>query len=368
MDRIFETYSERYGENLPLNDEYLISYDTSTLLDLYRLSEKSRNEVLSLIEEIGVKVDHFLPYYVAFEVAKNKERAKKDLEEKLTDIKSKFNSFKKSLSGNVRAGGYSTPFEDLSRELNNSLSDIQDSIDRQANAIRSSNSRVSSLFDSISKIFTGKVTEKLDQSDIGRIVLSGKERYKAKIPPGFSDDSKSDYVNFFGTPVESKYGDLIIWEELIANCLDKRKNLIFITSDQKPDWVVYRNIRPDLAAEFHSRTGFFIYVYTLSEFERRYSVNLGTKLSKKSKTELEVIESAYENWLDEVVGAFEGMGGNVVLRDLYEYIKRNTNRSLSPNWTATVRRTIYYHSSDVEAFQGKADIFERVGAGKWRLR
>lgn len=371
MDKVFETYSERYGANLSLTDEYIISYDTSTILDLYRLSDKSRNEVLALIEKIGSKIDHFVSYYVAFEVARNKERAKKDLDEKITDIRSKFNSFKKSLSGISRAGGYSTPFEDLSRALNVQLNDIQESIDRKARTIRQSESGVSSLFDSVSDIFTGKVTGQLERRDVERIVASGKERYSAQIPPGFSDNSKSEYVNFFGIPVESKYGDLIIWEDLIAHCQCEKKNLIFITSDQKPDWVEYRSIRPDLAAEFHRRTGFFIYVYTLSEFERKFSDYLGLKLSENSKIELEEIEREYENWLDEVVSAFEGLGGDVALRELYDYIERNTNRKLSDNWTSTVRRTIYYHSSDVEAFQGKLDIFERVGSGrtgKWKLR
>ena len=193
----------------------------------------------------------------------------------------------------------------------------------------------------------------------------------AYIPPGFSDDKKTDVVNFFGSPIEAKYGDLIVWEHLIAWANRDKQNIIFITSDQKPDWISSRKIRPDLAAEFNKRTGFCIYTYTLSEFESNYKKYLGSKLSESSKTELESIEGDYDNWLDEVIAAFEVLGSDVSLKELYVYIINNTGRSLSVNWESTVRRTIYYHSSDVEAFQGKRDVFQRVGlerSGIWRLR
>ncbi|MGJ3254915.1 MAG: PIN-like domain-containing protein [Alcanivorax sp.] len=370
MDRIFQTYREDYGKDIDLKDGFSVSYDTSTILDLYRLSDNSREEVLSLFEKIERRVGHFVTHYVAFEVSKNKEMAKKDSEVKINDIKQKFSSFKKSLNGNARAGGYSTPFDELSKEVRESLEEIHKSIEAKTSDIKR-NSSFNSLYGRFSKMFSGKVSSPFSGEDLRKIIENGAVRYSCKIPPGFADDAKSDFVNFFGDPIESKYGDLIIWEHLISWAAKNEKNIIFITSDQKDDWVESRKIRPDLAAEFNKRTGFSIYIFTLSEFENTYKKFLGSKLSESSKTELEIIEGEYENWLNEVVGAFEDLGGEASLRELYDYISKNTMRSLSAKWHSTVRRTIYYHSSDVEAYQGKRDIFQRVGSGrsgKWKLR
>jgi hypothetical protein len=370
VDSVFQVYSEKYGKKLDLSDDFCVSYDTSTILDLYRLSEKSRAEVLLLIDKIGVRVNHFLTHYVAFEISNNKEKAKKDFDNKLDDIRGKFSSFKKSLNGNVSAGGYSTPFYELSRDISESLALIHGLIEKKAISLKNS-SDFNSLFDRISSIFSQKVFDPFSKEELEEIVGAGGLRYKAKIPPGFSDDKKTDVINFFGVPIEAKYGDLIIWEQLIAWANREKKSIIFITSDQKPDWISLRKIRTDLAAEFNNRTGFCIYTYTLSEFESNYKKYLGSKLSESSKTELEIIEGEYDNWLDELIGAFEVLDRDVSLNDLYLYIRNNTGRTLSVSWESTVRRTIYYHSSDVGAYQGKRDVFQRVGSersGIWRLR
>ena len=56
----------------------------------------------------------------------------------------------------------------------------------------------------------------------------GQGRYKKEIPPGFKDAKDKDGVR--------KYGDLIIWKEMLKFALKQSKNIIFITDDVKADW------------------------------------------------------------------------------------------------------------------------------------
>ncbi|PFJ57020.1 PIN-like domain-containing protein [Bacillus thuringiensis] len=51
----------------------------------------------------------------------------------------------------------------------------------------------------------------------------GKKRFKQNIPPGFRDSEKGF----------NKYGDLVIWLEIC----ELKEDIIFITFDNKPDWV-----------------------------------------------------------------------------------------------------------------------------------
>ncbi|MED3310339.1 PIN-like domain-containing protein [Bacillus thuringiensis] len=75
----------------------------------------------------------------------------------------------------------------------------------------------------------------------------GTRRAKAKIPPGFKDSEK-DF---------NKYGDLIIWLEMCQ----LKEDIIFITFDNKPDWV-YKDskdnvlaARRELVLEYYEKSG-----------------------------------------------------------------------------------------------------------------
>jgi hypothetical protein len=72
-------------------------------------------------------------------------------------------------------------------------------------------------------------------------------------------------------------------------------------------------------------------------------------------------------WIDEIVSAMDALGGAARYADLYQLIEASTDRNLTREWKATVRRTIEDHSSDSANFRGE-DIFQHVSHGHWQLR
>ena len=72
-------------------------------------------------------------------------------------------------------------------------------------------------------------------------------------------------------------------------------------------------------------------------------------------------------WLDEIVAAFHALGGAARYDDLYEYVSRTTDRTLSEHWKSIIRRNIEENSSDSLAFK-YADLFRKFGHGHWGLR
>lgn len=365
MEDIFSIYSEGYGENVDINKASIrVTYDTSVLLDLYRLSPKTREEVLTMYARVGSKFGHFITHHVALEFSKNKSMVKNDSEDKLSDIRAKFGSFKKSLIGVSKVGGFSTPIHDLAEELNPKLREIDKVLSRKTK----NEFRFDNLYDDVAGLFLGKVSDPFSEKELLEIMREGEARFASGIPPGFKDAQKIGFINFYGLPIDAKYGDLIVWKQLIAFSIKEKSDLIFISSDQKGDWKENGKIRSDLALEFREKTGNCIYMFTPAEFSKKFKLELEQELSESTSIELADIESEYDNWLDEIVSAFEDLGGAVKLSDVYSYIESNTSRTLPHSWRSTIRRTIYNHSSDVNAYLGKKDLFERVGSGEWRLR
>jgi len=70
-----------------------------------------------------------------------------------------------------------------------------------------------------------------------------------------------------------KYGDLIIWKEILAIAKEKNKSVIFITNDVKEDWYEShdKNENPkcprhELIKEFQETVGHDVWLYTLKQF------------------------------------------------------------------------------------------------------
>lgn len=103
-----------------------------------------------------------------------------------------------------------------------------------------------------------------------RACTEGEMRASQRMPPGFKDSGKG----------ENKYGDLIIWFEILQfaeSNSDKFEKIVFLSNDEKPDWVYSTKNRietfrgtqksvpnkeppirladPRLVAEFHSVVG-----------------------------------------------------------------------------------------------------------------
>lgn len=114
----------------------------------------------------------------------------------------------------------------------------------------------------------------------------GQERYKKEIPPGFKDARNKDGVR--------KYGDLIIWKELLKFALTQSKNIILITDDVKADWWEshgeQRVFRSKLLDEF-TKTGrsivacesqdFYTAISDEYDVERTDAVELALKMTDK---------------------------------------------------------------------------------------
>ena len=130
-------------------------------------------------------------------------------------------------------------------------------------------------------IFKNAIGDKYPEDRIEAIYNEGKERYESKIPPGFKDD---------------KYGDLVIWYEIMDYSKLHEVPIIFVTKDFKTDWWFRSKSNytigphPDLLKEFSSYTDQEIYIYTYMEFLKDAKPFLNVDISSDTLDNIAEIE------------------------------------------------------------------------------
>jgi hypothetical protein len=140
------------------------------------------------------------------------------------------------------------------------------------------------ILEQILSIYDGKVGRQLTKEEIKTACDKARARCEEKIPPGFRDGSKD--IN--------KYGDVIIWFQLIEKSKSDAKPITFITDDKKDDWWYSLHgetvgPHPQLLNEFQKETNQKIYIYRSLNFLQYASERFGEKVDKAVEKEIEYV-------------------------------------------------------------------------------
>lgn len=125
---------------------------------------------------------------------------------------------------------------------------------------------IDSVVERLTTLLEGRVGDKWPPDKLAALRKEGEDRYAKKIPPGYKD-SKKDSGEF------DKFGDLIIWKEMMAKAKADKRSVIFISDDAKEDWWwIHRGRkmgpRPELIEEFRAEAQQDFHIYEFSQFLR----------------------------------------------------------------------------------------------------
>jgi len=239
--------------------EAVFVFDTNVLLGLYRIPEQAREKMIAVLEKLKNENRIWIPHQVAKEFYtrrmdaiynqnKSHDEAIKNLKKIEEEINKKFDS--KEAIRNISRG-----FKDVNREVEKAKKRCEwfdnDKIEKQLN-----------------KIFTGRVSGNYEKDKLSEIYKQGQERYDKEIPPGYKD-KKKDKEDKTGT---KKFGDLVIWNQIIDRAKEIKKPIILVTDDQKEDWWWKINNdttigpRPELIREIKDQAGVPFYIYQSEQF------------------------------------------------------------------------------------------------------
>jgi PIN domain-containing protein len=263
-------------------DNGFISFDTNILLNLYRYSKETTEELLKIIQNYSDNI--WLPYHTAYEFHKNRLTVINEQIKVYEDTIKNFEKLENDIVKNVKSPHLSNP---VLKKFKATISETKKDLEKRKKYFLTLLSK-DTILTKITQIFNGKIGESFTKDEISKIEKEGEERFKNEIPPGYKDSKKTG----------NKFGDVIIWKELIRKAKNENKPFILITDDVKEDWFVRMqgqtlSPRQELSQELYVETGQNFYLYTADRF-LEYS-GKGKSLYKKAIEEVrEARKKIYE--------------------------------------------------------------------------
>ena len=286
MRAIFPAHFRPSTEELSaLWNESLFAVDANVLLNLYRYSTETRKELEKALNSVQAKL--FIPHQAAKEFLKNRlsvTAAQADEYTKaartITELASTLQNKKKHpFLPETDLPGFKTQVEHLVDLLSQQRETLLNRLTKDE------------ILDFIQQLADDRTGTSFSDLALVELAADGEKRYAAEIPPGYKDTKK----DAAGDPYR-KFGDLIVWKQLIEKAKSEKKSLIFVTDDKKDDWWIEqsgRTIGPrtELREEFIAEVSKDFWMYTVDLF-----IEEAAKASNKlvSATVLEEIRTVRE--------------------------------------------------------------------------
>ena len=269
-----------------------IVVDTNVLLDVYRYSTETADQILQMLESL--KGQLWMPYQVAYEYHKDRNdkvlgghiRTYSQFIKNINDWEKAFNEERKH------------PFLD-----NNDIIALKQNLNDIKNILSRGKENCSQLIKKdeyksrIADLYAGILGEDYSEEEKIKYKNNARIRYEKQIPPGYKDSNKDD----------NGYGDYLIWRQMIDFAKANQCPIIFISNDTKEDWIeevagIKIGPRPELIDEFFQETNQWFYCYSLNRFVEIINSQVVTK-EAKAEIENRIREEALS--VEPVVGEVE---------------------------------------------------------------
>lgn len=265
MDEAFREYHQfTDSEFKQLWKECLFVFDTNTLLNMYRYSRKTVAAYTKVLNELKERNQLWIPYQVGYEFFENRIDVIREFEKSYDEILSLLNKAKADVETKYKNHPF-LDLEEIKTEMTKGLSKTEEKI-RQAKAKHPKWLKKDDVLAELDKVFQGCIGDSYEPSHLKQIRAEGQKRYDGKVPPGFKDERKTE---------DKKFGDLILWFQIIDQARAVQKPIIFITGDVKEDWWLQKDggrimPLPQLKKELLDKSGVSFHMYTADQFLALY--------------------------------------------------------------------------------------------------
>lgn len=242
----------------------LFVFDTNVLTGIYRRSEEARDAQYKLMGELGDRL--WVPHRVIYEFLDNRAKIVHDQAQlyaaSINELQGMLANFEVATKHPFLSAEIYSEFKLVSEKV---LSDLVAS--REFHEGRITNDDVKLR---LADILDGKVGPPFTEERLVEIVKDGEARYEQNIPPGFEDRGKHKGSSIT-EEIRKRYGDLIIWYQIIEKATLEGRPVILITGDQKADWWAEQSGKklgphPILIEEFKKLSGQDFYLYSYHGF------------------------------------------------------------------------------------------------------
>jgi len=282
MKKTFREYHNfTESEFKQLLRDCLFVFDTNTLLNMYRYSRETVEAYIGILTELKNKKQLWIPYQVGYEFYENRIDVISEYEKSYDEILLIIEHAKTDIESKYK----NHPFLDLCKikeGMSQGLLSVESKIKEQKEKHPKWIDK-DDVLENINRLFEGNIGDNYKTERLDEIKKEGKDRYDKKIPPGFKDNQK---------PEDKKYGDLILWFQIIDKAKESKKPIVLISGDVKEDWWLEKDNKrimplPKLKKEMLDKAGVDFHIYTADRFLEYYRLD-SKKISIDEKAIKEV--------------------------------------------------------------------------------
>jgi hypothetical protein len=261
--------------------EALIVPDTSALLALYRLPDRSRDKLLEILARLQERL--FVPHQVVAEFQRNRIGVIEAQEGAYEDLARQVRGFPARVGGRMRQHPRLEK-ADLERQISEALAPVISHLDRlreehPAPLVGSDPLGADAVRDALDQLFAGRIGE---ERDLEALIETGRTRYDKKRPPGYADADK---------PEPDRYGDLAIWSDILEAAKSRQMPVILVTEERKADWWWKDGEqlvapRSELVEEMARESGQRLYLKSLDRFMEEAAAALKLDFTEAEREEV----------------------------------------------------------------------------------
>lgn len=208
--------------------ESLIVLDANVLLLPFKTGPHALDEIEKALEQLKAEKRLFVPDHALREYLANRPEKIKEFYDQLNKRRSKDYSVS-SVAKLVEKVNSFEKLQEAEKKLKNEVEEYKKVVDQAIAEVKqwTTNDPVSKMY---KKILSEEIVIGLPQ-DLVELEKEHKERNAKSIPPGYKDSGKSS----------NNIGDFLIWKTILTVAeRNPHKDLIFVTGEEKSDWV-YRS-------------------------------------------------------------------------------------------------------------------------------
>lgn len=249
--------------------ESIIVLDTNVLLNLYRYTKETSDQILKLLNEY--KENLWMPHQVGLEYHYNRKSVileQRGSNDKVCDAFEKIPEKVKEFLNS-----------DLSRYKKRHINDVEFLVKEIKNVIEGKVENLKNISQEddllkedlirskINELYKNRVGDPYTKKELEAIMVDADDRFSKSIPPGYKDLKDKKGIRFYnGVQIQNKYGDYILWKQVLDYAKKNESSVIFLTDEKKEDWwyeAKGRTIGPRIELlnefSFHSKKSFYMF-------------------------------------------------------------------------------------------------------------
>ncbi|HFJ9370574.1 TPA: PIN-like domain-containing protein [Bacillus nitratireducens] len=279
--------------------------DTNVLLMAYQWKDVTFEKILEILTDLSNQDRLKIPSHVVREFAKNRPEKIKNWINELHQFISNIPSVKnngKSLDKIIPAievlESQYEPIVEIESKFEQAITQLKDIRKEYIEALNGLKSNLGECLDSdpILKKYNNIIRKSFfdpeETKSEAELHEEWNKRLATNIPPGYMDKGKKD----------NKYGDIIVWNQICK----LQSDVIYITADNKPDWVYTSSneevigARRELVEEFYNLSGGKTFkILTPLQFVNLYaSYNVESDIQEDLKNTKRHLDDFYYNMQD----------------------------------------------------------------------